>query len=70
MEVKEGKWSFDSENRKKLPKDIKLPKQPIFKETEHTKKLKKIINEKFSKHPGDTESILINNSKRCKISFR
>ena len=44
---KGGKWSFDSENRKKLPKDIKLPKQPIFKETEHTKKLKKIINENF-----------------------
>ena len=61
---KGGKWSFDSENRKKLPKDIKLPKQPIFKETEHTKKLKKIINEKFPKHPGDTNQFWIGTTRK------
>ena len=28
-----GKWSFDDENRKKLPKEIDLPEKFTFKET-------------------------------------
>ena len=61
---KGGKWSFDSDNRKKLPKDIKLPKQPVFKETEHTKKLKQIVDEKFSKHPGDIKQFWIGTTRK------
>ena len=56
---KGGKWSFDNENRKKLPKNINLPKQPVFKETKHTVFLKKIIDKKFSKHPGETKNFWI-----------
>ena len=26
-----GKWSFDEENRKKLPKDLSIPKIPKIK---------------------------------------
>ena len=61
---KGGKWSFDGDNRKKLPKDIKLPKQPVFKETEHTKKLKQIVDEKFSKHPGDIRQFWIGTTRK------
>ena len=50
-----GKWSFDEDNRKKLPKNILIPKFPEFKETKHTKSLKPIIEKLFSKHPGDTK---------------
>ena len=50
-----GKWSFDEDNRKKLPKEIELPKVPSFEETRHTKDLKKIINEKFPNHLGSTD---------------
>ena len=50
-----GKWSFDEENRKKLPKDIKLPKQLKFVDTLHTTKLKKIVSEVFSEHPGSVQ---------------
>ena len=35
-----GKWSFDEDNRKKLPKDIKIPNFPNITETKHTKNLK------------------------------
>jgi len=52
---KGGKWSYDTENRKKIPKDIKIPPMLKIKETLHTRKLKKIINEKFPFHPGDTK---------------
>ena len=49
-----GKWSFDDENRKKLPKEIDLPEKFTFKETQHTKDLKEIVEKMFSHHPGKT----------------
>ena len=51
-----GKWSFDEENRKKLPKEIDLPEKFTFKETKHTKDLKEIVEKTFSHHPGKTKS--------------
>ena len=51
-----GKWSFDDENRKKLPKEINLPEKFTFKETKHTKNLKEIVEKTFSHHPGKTKS--------------
>jgi len=59
-----GKWSFDSENRKKLPKDIKIPKQINFIETTHTKKLKRIIEKEFKNHPGDTSQFWIGTTRK------
>ena len=35
-----GKWSFDEENRKKLPNNISIPKFPKILETDNTKNLK------------------------------
>ena len=51
-----GKWSFDDENRKKLPKEIDLPEKFTLKETKHTKDLKEIVEKTFSNHPGNTKS--------------
>ena len=53
---KGGKWSYDHENRKKISSDIKIPPMIKTKETDHTIELKKIVNKKFSSHPG-----LVNN---------
>ena len=47
-----GKWSFDEDNRNKLPKNISIPKFPKINETNHTKKLKPIIEKLFKDHPG------------------
>ncbi|MBD1141966.1 cryptochrome/photolyase family protein [Pelagibacterales bacterium SAG-MED32] len=51
-----GKWSFDKDNRKKLPQTVKLPKRLVAFETKHTKVLKKFINTTFENHPGNTEN--------------
>ena len=51
-----GKWSFDEDNRKKLPKGTKVPSFPKINQTAHTKKLKNIIEKKFATHPGSTEN--------------
>jgi deoxyribodipyrimidine photolyase-related protein len=50
-----GKWSFDEDNRNKLPKDISIPKFPKINETNHTKKLKPIVEKLFKDHPGSTK---------------
>jgi len=51
-----GKWSFDEDNRNKLPKNISIPKFPKINETTHTKKLKPIIEKEFKNHPGSTDN--------------
>ncbi|MEO9870734.1 cryptochrome/photolyase family protein [Ekhidna sp.] len=51
-----GSWSFDDENRKKLPNDIIIPDQPTSHPTEHTEEIKKLVSELFSDHPGSTEN--------------
>jgi len=51
-----GKWSFDEDNRNKLPKNISAPKYPKILETKHTKYLKLIIEKFFKDHPGSTNN--------------
>jgi deoxyribodipyrimidine photolyase-related protein len=51
-----GKWSFDEDNRNKLPKNISAPKYPKILETKHTKYLKPIIEKFFKDHPGSTNN--------------
>ena len=51
---KGGKWSFDEDNRKKLPNKIIIPKQLKLKNTFHTENLKKFIEINFKSHPGST----------------
>ena len=49
-----GKWSFDEENRKKIPESLPTPSQPKFKEDIIVKDVKKLVNDLFNNHPGDT----------------
>ncbi len=53
---KGGRWSFDEDNRKKLPEKISIPNHPKFKPTKHTLKLKSFIEKNFKEHPGSTEN--------------
>jgi len=53
---KGGKWSFDEDNRKKLPKNINIPEMITAKETKHTKVLKQQINKIFKNHPGEVDN--------------
>ncbi len=51
-----GKWSFDDENRNKLPKKFFVPMFPKISESKHTKNLKPIIQKIFYKHPGNVDN--------------
>ena len=49
-----GKWTYDAENRKKLPKQIHIPK-PLFPQAdEHLKKAIEEVEEHYPNLPGDT----------------
>ena len=51
-----GKWSYDAQNRKKLPKDIFIPNQPSSDWTSHTHDVAELVNLLFADHPGSTEN--------------
>ncbi|MEO0337128.1 MAG: cryptochrome/photolyase family protein, partial [Pseudomonadota bacterium] len=48
-----GKWSFDSDNRDRLPKDHKVLQSILFEPPAEAKKVKVLIEKHFSDHPGE-----------------
>ena len=58
-----GKWSFDEENRKKIPANLITPSQLKFKDDIILKNVKKLVNELFSEHPGDTNNFWLGTSR-------
>jgi deoxyribodipyrimidine photolyase-related protein len=51
-----GSWSFDEDNRKKLPMGIEVPDTPTSHATEHTEDVKELVNQLFPDHPGSTDN--------------
>lgn len=51
-----GRWSLDVENRKKLPKNVKIP--PVFTPatSDAVKEAKAYISKKFPQNPGDSSA--------------
>jgi len=50
-----GKWSFDPENRKKIPKSLDIPARPFPKSNPFVDEAKKYVEKHFPTHPGDVE---------------
>lgn len=48
-----GKWSFDEENRKKLPKNIHLPEKPKENDSPFVKEANEYVKKHFSTHFGE-----------------
>ncbi len=51
-----GKWSFDAENRKKLPKKITLPELPRFERPAEVQDAIEWVQSEFPDNPGNAES--------------
>ncbi len=54
-----GQWSFDHENRKKLPKTITPPKLPNITPPRSFDEVKEVVNTQFSDHPGGLETFYL-----------
>ncbi|MBT8087280.1 MAG: cryptochrome/photolyase family protein [Gammaproteobacteria bacterium] len=47
-----GQWSFDADNRKKLPKNVTPPDMPWLEPTSHASDVIAIVEQAFADHPG------------------
>lgn len=54
-----GQWSFDKDNRKKIPKNLKLAKIDCLKKNQTTMEVCNLVEEWFTKHPGDTNNFYL-----------
>ena len=52
-----GKWSFDEENRRKIPEGHLIPKQYSAQESQYIKILRPLINTNFHDHPGKMTNV-------------
>lgn len=50
-----GKWNYDPENRKPLPKTLVVPDAPQFAPDETTRAVMALVAERFADHFGDVE---------------
>jgi deoxyribodipyrimidine photolyase-related protein len=48
-----GRWSYDTENRKKLPKDVPVPDPPRATRTDHVREAIAWAEQEFPDNPGD-----------------
>ncbi len=51
------KWSFDEENRKKIPTGFEIPKMPTFNLSKHHSEVIELIEKNFKTHPGSLQNI-------------
>ncbi len=47
-----GRWTFDTENRRPLPKDIRVPPPPSVTETPYHREARRYVAARFADHPG------------------
>ncbi len=50
-----GQWSFDADNRKKLPQKLTPPSLPPVARSERVEDVISIVKREFSDHPGDAD---------------
>lgn len=62
-----GKWSFDAENRKSLPDDVRIPEQPQSTLTEHDRAVISLVNDLFPDHPGTTDNFNWSTNRRSAL---
>ena len=58
------KWSFDEENRKKIPNNLPEPLLPKFKNDPILEDIKKLVNNFFHDHPGETKNYWLGSNRK------
>ncbi|MGB5354629.1 MAG: cryptochrome/photolyase family protein [Woeseia sp.] len=50
-----GQWSYDEDNRRKLPNDVEIPQLPESRWSDHTQDVIELVQQHFADHPGDAK---------------
>jgi len=53
-----GRWSFDTENRKKLPKGVTVPAEPVPLTSSYVEEAKTWVEHHHADNPGDMETFM------------
>ena len=64
-----GKWSFDDENRKKIPKGLASPVIPKFKSSKYEAPIANEIRVLFEEHPGTLRSLWLPSRRKDALIF-
>jgi len=58
-----GQWSFDAENRKKIPKNTTIPALHFFESNEYIEEATKYVKANFKNNPGQSNAPFFNGKK-------
>ena len=64
-----GKWSFDSDNRKPLPKNLEIPKIPQVVLGSTAKEVAQLINKNFATNPGSTDNFWLPTNRQQSLKW-
>lgn len=65
-----GKWSFDDENRRKIPASTSIPELLKFNKSKYHNEILNLINKYFKNHPGNLKNIWFpTNRKNADLHF-
>lgn len=68
-----GKWSFDEENRKKIPNNLTLPEDNsisiVNSKNPHLKSIIELVNSRFSNHYGESETFYLPTTREEALSW-
>jgi deoxyribodipyrimidine photolyase-related protein len=64
-----GKWSFDHDNRRRIPRDIELPELPTPARTEHVDAVIELVRDRFPDHPGDANDFWLPVTRRSALAW-
>ncbi len=64
-----GRWSFDDENRKKLPGKVEVPETRWAEPTEHVRAVQALVKDRFVDHPGDADGFWLPTTRRQALAW-
>ena len=64
-----GKWSYDQDNRKKLPKSSEPPSIPSIEHDQVIKDVISFVDQKFSDHPGESSDFWIPTTRKESLKW-
>jgi deoxyribodipyrimidine photolyase-related protein len=64
-----GKWSFDPENRRRLPKGVRVPELKIPAVNKYVREAREYVDRLFPDHPGDTEGFFYPVTRKDALSW-
>lgn len=64
---KGGRYSFDDENRLRLPKSVEIPKRKIPRPSPHHQEVCDLVEKIFKNHPGSTEGCWLPTTRKAAL---